>query len=282
MKLGVVVRWLAWTSFLALLILSVRPAFADSFGLDEAGNFAVLGSQSVIINSCTSIIGDVGIGGGSGALEKCTVTGTVFVATGATPDIHTKDFFATGGILTGQNLSDAIEDAQTASTALAALAATQTFSSITTNKVITGNGGQNVIHVGSVNLNGNKLTLSGGPNDLFIFDVTGGSFGFSQSQIVLLGGVTEPHVIFNLTGTGTTDLNKSTSVFFGTLLAPQWNVTVHNPFSYNGAVIGANLDIHSDADISGPHPPVPEPSSILLLGTGLAAVAAKIRRRRKA
>lgn len=52
---------------------------------------------------------------------------------------------------------------------------------------------------------------------------------------------------------------------------------------FNSEVIRARGDLGSDVDVPGnPNNPIPEPMTMLLFGTGLAGVAAKVRRRRKA
>jgi hypothetical protein len=80
-------------------------------------------------------------------------------------------------------------------------------------------------------------------------------------------------------------VNKDTSVFNGTILAPFGAITYHNPATFNGRIIGYQLTLHSDFNITSPPPPaVPEPAtwSLMLLGFGAIGVAMRRRRRQLA
>jgi len=189
-------------------------------------------------------------------LEKATVFGKVFVDSSANPAIHS-DFHATGGIFFNQNLSPDKAAALALSATLAALPCTQTFGDITANKTITSTGPVNVICVNSINLVKSAITLVGSATDTFVINVTSPTAGFtlSTSQIVLSGGLTSDHVIFNFPGTGgMLNVFKQPTVMNGTLLAPQRDIVIDNP-PVNGSVIGSTVTVHSGAKVTGCHCP---------------------------
>jgi Putative Ice-binding-like adhesive domain len=62
------------------------------------------------------------------------------------------------------------------------------------------------------------------------FNCGGGRVACSclSSQVILSGGLTPNHVIFNFPGTGTVQVYKQTAGLNGTLLAPQRDITIDN------------------------------------------------------
>lgn len=96
------------------------------------------------------------------------------------------------------------------------------------------------------------LTLSGGPNDVFIFNVSG-DFSLGSSQIKLAGGLTANQVLWNFPGNGTTvNVYKDITIANGTFLVP-FRDYVQDVATLNGAVLcGGNLRIHSGAKVNYP------------------------------
>src|SRR5438132_990412 len=208
-----------------------------SLGL--ADNFAILGLKGanlIISEGATKIIGDVGAGPmDTGTLLKSTVQGNLFIDPTATLDIHS-DFKVTGNV-TSKDLSPEVADALAASACAANLPTTQSLGDITTATTITGNGGLNVIAVESVDIVKETLTISGGPNDIFIFNVAG-DFIFNGSQMVLSGGVMANHILWNFPTAGSDILFfKPVAVANGTFLAPLRSY-IQDHGQLNGAVIG--------------------------------------------
>ena len=236
--------------------------------------YAVFGLNSVDLSSAGNlssvpgIVGDCGVGGGgfngsnetSTILQKTTVNGRVFIDSSATPDIRSF-FTATGGIFFGQDLSQDKADVLALSAQIAALPPTQTFANITAAKTITSTTALNVINVNSINLTKANLTLVGSSTDTFLINVTSPTalFVLNGVKVILSGGLTPNHVVFNLPGTGgTVQVYKQTSGLNGTLLAPQRNVTIDNvtvsPW-VTGSVIGSSVYVHSAARVIGIHCP---------------------------
>ena len=136
--------------------------------------------------------------------------------------------------------------AQSVSNYARGLTATQTFSSINNNLTINGNGGLNVIDVGSVQ-NAN-LTINGSANDYFVFNVSG---QIQTNQVMTLtGGVTASQILWNLTGTGTVLQTSGGDVLVGTFLATDGGQFQFSELQLTGELIntGGNIQL-----VSGNH-----------------------------
>src|SRR5207249_9628395 len=163
-------------------------------------------------------------------------------------DIHS-DFKVTGST-TVMDLTQADADARAASMDAAGMTPTQTFGNINGSTTFTGNGSLNVISIQSVNLVKQTLTISGNASEIFIFNVSG-DFIFNGSQMVLSGGVTANHILWNFPTAGS-DIQffKPVAVAFGTFLAPLRGY-IQDHGQLNGAVIaGGTIKTHSAAFVN--------------------------------
>jgi hypothetical protein len=136
---------------------------------------------------------------------------------------------------------------------------------------IIGNGGYNIINVGSISLNGTKtLTLQGGANDVFVFNVSNGVSFFQTSfaPIVLTNGVTANHVLFNLLNTSGNALYVTNDVtLVGTFIAPSASIALFSDTIDGGVFAGGNaLTLRSGSTITADVFEIPEPSSFALVG----------------
>ena len=285
------IRRITLMSFaLLLLVGSIGQAKADaptvvsiSQLLGSAANYAVLGIGSssagntagTLNNSLVTINGNQGVGFGGRVINMApsSVNGNVFQYQNGQyggPG-HLGGSLSTNAALLNQNYNDAMAAARLA----ASLSPTQTFGSISSATTIHGNGGLNVI-----NINGNitnSITLNGTANDIFIINVTGTLALTGSTALGMSGGVGDANILYNFTGSGTITTHVNNMVH-GTLLAPNYDFILH---SLNGRIIGGqNITLMSGAKVNGPSAPVPEPTTLFLLGTGLAGVAAKLRKRR--
>ncbi|MGH7135890.1 MAG: beta strand repeat-containing protein, partial [Pirellulales bacterium] len=226
----------------------------SSVGLGTAANFAVLGvdhSTIAISGSNTTINGNLGLGpNGTQNFSTGTINGNYDVDPTA-DNTHTNSV-AVAASTSVTDLSGAVADAETASTAIAGMTATQSLGAITGSSTITGDGGVNVIDVSSISLSGtSSLNLSGGPNDVFYINDPG-DFVMTDSSTIGGVGVTPSQVIFNITGSGNAVSFSGSSVGGGTFLAIEREIDVAGAI-VNGAMIGgenANVSLTADAEIN--------------------------------
>jgi uncharacterized repeat protein (TIGR01451 family) len=220
---------------------------ARDLGLGRAGEFGifVINGGELIMNS-SNVWGDVAIGPrvDAKALQKTNIRdGAFHFHPGTTRSVSEKDFPVQGGFQP-RNLAGAQADANTASSAFAAMTPTESLGDVTRSVTLTGNGGLNVIGINSLTYKSRVLELRGGANDVFVINVAG-HFEFAQSEIRLTG-VTPGQVVFNFPTAGNTILlYKAENIIQGTFLAPQRDVNYHNPAVFNGAIVARGLNIHS-------------------------------------
>jgi choice-of-anchor A domain-containing protein len=248
----------------ALSASLVRPAFCGPVDLGAAGDFAVLGLQNgtVIINSATSLVGNVGYCWNQVSTTNQKVdffTGAAYVHSTATFNHTPATFAPSAGIHFGSSeatvdpyLDQAHTDALAASAAATVLPPTHVLGVLGDNdsRTVNSTGPVNVVSISSLDYNSDHLDFVTRPGfeDFFIVNVSG-DFAFSQSQINLVG-VGPGHVLFNFPNASNIDINKSSTIFFGTILAPLGDLTYHNPATFEGAIIALHINLHSDFNLS--------------------------------
>jgi hypothetical protein len=227
--------------------------------LGSANTFALLAlnNGSMIINSSTSITGDVGYSAGVTSTTNQKVssfTGTAYVSSSATFLDTPATFQPSGGIVMGADalLNAANTSVAAAAACYAALGPGTSLGNVTGSLTLNSTGPVNVYSIGSVNVNSATITLNGASTDLFLFIVQG-SFDWSQSQIVL-NGVSPNQIVWYFPNASDITVNKSSTVFAGTILAPTGTVIYHNPAQFTGAIIAESIDVHSMFNIYKPQP----------------------------
>jgi hypothetical protein len=234
-----------------------------------AGDFAILGQYNVlalagskidITNPQTVIMGNVGLD--AHAKENFSdgqIQGHLIID--ATADISHTNNVKYGGPTQIVNTAAADAAAIDASNQIAAMTPTQTIAGIRNSMTIAGNGGINVINVGSIQLDGSSaLTLQGGANDYFYINVAG-KFAMTGNTAISLDGVQQSHVIFNILGSGEQVAFTGKSFGQGTFLAVNRDVAVSGAtvFGQIIAAEGRQIAITSGAHVCGVPfvPPVP-------------------------
>jgi len=184
------------------------------------------------------------------------ITGSIKLDSGATFKSSSSGSI---GPVVQMNLSAEINAAIAASQGAAALPCTQSIDTLKNGMNIAGNGGLNVICVKNVTLN-QPIYLNGTANDVFVINVTGKFALTSHGSILVAGGVTRNHVLYNIIGTGEQvafsggggGVNCCNAVVDGTLIALERKIAL-SPGLVNGQLVGGrDISIVSGASVRCP------------------------------
>ena len=263
---------------LGLFLTVTSVAHASLVDLGAAGDYGILGLNGATINLSSGplrVNDNVGVGNNA-ALNFSgggQINGSVDYASSAT--LNTGGNTISGG--THQiDFSATQHDALALASSAASLTPTQTFSSITSPLTITGSGGQNVIRVtNDIHLSGGNLTLSGGPNDTFIFNIAGTMELSGNTNIILSGGVNPSQILFNFLGTGSQVQTSGQSNTVGIFLAPSRVFNINGGTHQSEFVSGMSLSFQSNPVLI----PVPEtvPNIVIFGFIGCVLVASSRR-----
>jgi ice-binding like protein/PEP-CTERM motif-containing protein len=249
--------------FLPLLVLS---ASAGTINLGTAGGYAVLAGSAVTNTGATTLNGSLGVSPGcaiSGA-GTMTVSGTTNMCNAAALKAQsdlTAAYIAAMGLKSTGNLTGEDLGGMTLTTGV--------YSFSTSADLATGM----------------TLTLEGKPGALFVFQIGSALTTGTASSVVFIDSLTgkpmtDPNIYWAVGSSAT--LGTSTS-FQGNILAltsitlnTGASITCGSALAQNGAV---TLQGNTISKCGGGGTTVPEPSTIGLLGTGLAVLAGAVRRK---
>jgi len=279
-------------SSLAVAIVSLLSLSGGAFGaavtlpdLSALDPFAVFGGNLDL--SLVTINGNTGVanGGTVHLFSPSVINGNLYLGTGASSQLDAQHY---NHLFTNVDLSAATSQLLAASALLSSLTPDLTLASATTSQTISGNGGVKVIDItGDINLNSKSLTLTGGANDFFVINVSGGLNLVGSGGIVAGSGIDAGHIIVNVIGTGSTVTSHVNNEIDATLLLPDRAAVLH---SLNGAIYGGcqQITLMSGATVNQvpftPAPPIPTPTAVAAGAPVLFALAliGWIRRRRAA
>jgi len=200
--------------------------------LGAAGNYVILAKSAVSTVPASAITGDVGLSPAAASF----ITGFSLVADGTgvfstSPQVTGQVFAADYAVPTPSNLTTAVANMQTAYTDAAGRAADYT-------ELGTGNiGGLNLgpatYKWGTGVLIPTNVTLTGGPDDVWIFQVAQNITMGSGVRIILAGGALPKNIFWQSFGA----VSLGTTAHFEGVLLSQTSITLATGASANGRLL---------------------------------------------
>jgi len=214
-------------------------------GLGTAGNFAILTKTGITDVPASVITGNIGTSPITGAAIGVTcaeVTGTIYSVDATGPACKTTD---------AALLTTAVSNMETAYTdAAGRTAGVGPFLNVGAGTVANQTLVPGVYTWGSAVTITTDLTLSGGPNDVWIFQVTGTLDIAPGKQVLLTGGALAKNIFWQATGAVTLG---TTSHFEGIILA-KTNIALTTGASINGRLLAQTAVTLQSNTVTQPAP----------------------------
>jgi len=232
--------------------ITALAAGPSAINLGSAGNFAILAKTEITTTGHTSIVGNVGISPAAASY----ITGF-----GLMLDIS--NTFSTSALVTGKIYAAdyAVPAPTTMTTAISDMQTAYTDGAGRTNPTETEMGAGNIggttlvpgLYKWSTDVTiPTDMTLSGGPNDVWIFQIAGNLALSSATHIILSGGAQAGNVFWIVTGQTTIG---TTAVFNGNIL-DQTTIVLNAGATLNGRALAQAAVTLDTSTVTEPAPVV--------------------------
>jgi hypothetical protein len=280
--LGILLGLLPLQSALAINLGTAGPAYWAGLEIGN-GNISVV---NFALSGGSLIIGNVGVAQN----ENLTMSGGSFIQGDLYLGLAATTNFSGGSGVTGTTFQDAASEAKLNTARTDALNAAAFYAGLggIATTINTGSGNLTLTPgtyaLSSFSLGGTQTLTLDGAGD-YVFNISGLFSLAGSSQIILTGGATADNVLYNITGTTSTN-QSGTSIIQGIILAPNAAVVVDGGIGtpprqgvFGEVISGGNVDVHSGSGVQQ----VPEPSVFALITGvgGLGVIGRAISRRRR-
>lgn len=235
--------------------------------LGTAGNFAILAKTGISTVPPSAVTGDIGVS----PIDSTAVTGFSVILDSTTrfatsPQVTGKIYAADYSSPTPANLTTAVGDMQTAFTDAAGRSLPD-FTELGTGNI----GGLTLVpglyKWGTGVTIPTDVTLSGGPNDIWIFQIAGSVTMASDKSVFLSGGAQAKNIFWQVSGGVGVDIG--TGAHFEGIILAEKGINFQTGASINGRLLsqtavtldantvtipsGANFILQSAAVVNGPY-----------------------------
>jgi hypothetical protein len=218
--------------------------------LGTAGNFVILSKSGISTVPTSAVTGDIGVSpidqtAITGFSETLDGTGTFSTSTQVTGKIYAADY----AVPTPINLTTAVSDMETAYTDAAGRTLPD-FTELGAGEI----GGMTLVpglyKWGTDVLITTDVTLNGGPNDVWIFQIAGGITQANGRSVILTGGALPKNIFWQ--SFGVVDLG-TTAHFEGIILA-QTAITLNTGATINGRLLAQTAVTLDSSTVVQPAP----------------------------
>lgn len=243
---------LVWTGLLAavatMFLQSGLAAAQAPVDLGTAGNFAILTKSGVSTVPPSAITGDIGVS----PIDSTSITGFSLSMDSSgqfstTPQVTGKVYAPDYAVPTPSNLTTAIGDMQTAYTEAAGRSIPD-FTELGSGEI----GGQTLVpglyKWSSDVLISSDVTLNGGPDDVWIFQIAGKITQESSTKVFLSGGAQAKNIFWQAFG----NVTIGTAAHFEGIILTQTSISLMTGASMNGRLLAQTAVTLDANDVTSP------------------------------
>ena len=220
------------TDSCVVTVSTPSPIITEPVNLGTAANFAILAKTGISTVPNSAITGDIGVSPiTAAAITGFSLTADATNVFATTPQVTGKVYAADYAAPTGVKLTAAVSDMETAYVDAAGRAVNYTnkFTGDISGQTLT----PGVYKWDNDVLINSDVTLNGGPDDVFIFQIAKGITQASDTTIILAGGVQAKNIFWQAAET----VSIGTGAHFEGIVLGQTNASLGSQASINGRLL---------------------------------------------